>query len=1134
MRRIRQTLLAPAFALALLGATLWPASHSLAVQEEQGVICLWSSSGPVAVARPPAAKSAEPRPEQLLATLLAGPMPEEAAEGISSAIPPGTSLDSVEVEADGAVAVYLRMPQSALQTLDHGSFDAIFEQIARTLESLHWRELSIQTLDPESLEFVPLASFLPQIAVPGKDPAPTAEETPASPVARAGQPAASGQGQPQGALSGKTVYVSAGHGWWWTDSGWATQRSPYPEPPYAGPIIEDHNNAEVVNQYLLQYLWNAGAMVWPVRERDMNGAEAIVDDGGAGYVESAGWTTVSPYGYGNGSYAYALTTTCTAGATVTWNAELPAEGRYAVYVWFRPGTNRAPDARYTVHHAGGETSVAVNQQHHGYTWYYIGSYAFRSGEAASVTLDNHSSCGDCVVIADAVRFGGGTFSALDGITTDATYAPVKPWYEMAAFYYSQKMGINPDNYDDFNDVIARPIYARWEHAGTGDDAVYVSWHTNGFAGTSRGTESYAHSGDWLPRTDGSIELRHSIHSELINDIRAGWDADWPDRGERLANFGELRLLWDEDPADRMPGALIEIAYHDNPTDADALRDPQFELLAARALYQGIAKYFLGPGAPLLPEPPSHLVLANRGEGQVEISWLPPGTDGSGLVGHAATAYRVYISSDGLGWSNGVAVAGNQHTVSGLEDGQLLFVRVTATNPGGESFPTEVLAVRVGDDPQILLVNGFDRLNHTMLPLESGIARMYLDQINSFDYAIEHGQALPHPFDSASNEALRDGLLSASEYSILDWMLGEESGPDQTLDPAERSLIHGFLEDDGALFLSGTEVGYHLVGQGADPIFYNEMLHAGYAGDDAGTYDVEPAPGSVFDGLGQFAFDSPGTYDADYPDRLSPLNGSRAALTYSGGLGGAAGIEWADGCARLVYFGFPFETIAPSARGGVMERALTLLGLCASIGSPGDGGAYNHPPSCEGTSRALDAPIDQVQLQLRRLSDGRYWSGAGWQEGAAWFDAQGGASWGCSLPALDEGQYALLAQAEAGGSADVWPPVSVFTYDTIAPTSTLLITPTGGITITGLPVAQLEWLAVEPDGGSAISYRVSVDGEYYSSAEPGLGLFVSGDGTHTWGVQVMDAAGNASTWITDTFVITRTHAWLPAAAREAQW
>jgi len=885
-------------------------------------------------------------PGDRLAALLAGPTPQEQARGIFSAIPPRTSPAGLDVRADRTVIVYLDVPAEHLRRLDADTFEAIVQQLGATLEPLGWRDLRIQARDPATGAFVPLASFLPALAAPRKPDLPTDEEgiEPELP----GQPPAPGQGQPQGALSGRTVYVSAGHGWVWNANvnSWRTQRPPYPAPPYVGPIIEDHNNAEVVNQYLLQYLWNAGAQVIPVRERDMNAAERIVNnDDLTGYAEQGTWATSDFPGYDlnipGQTYRFAMTVAGTATATATWTVDLPADGRYAVYVWYRHGSNRAADARYTVHHAGGETTVVADQRSHGLTWHYIGTYGFRAGEPARVTLTNASASAGQAVIADAVRFGGGTFDSLEGIETIAPYPPDKPWWEAAAYYYTQRMGMEAAD----SDVVARPLYARWEHAGSGDDAVYISWHTNGYSGYQQdysGTITYIYNGEVITRpvTPGSAELRHAIHSELINDIRAGWDPAWVDGGERSLNLGELRELWDDDPAARMPGALIELAYHDHPTDTDALKHPYFEMLAARAVYQGIVRYFEardGADLALLPEPPTHLALENLGDGRVRVSWQPPPTDTLGLVGDAATGYRVYTSPDGLGWSNGVPVSGTATILNGVgADGRppLLFVRVTATNAGGESFPTETLAVRVTDEAHgrapLLLVNGFDRVGRSMLvpetdPAEGFNLRMFLDRANRHDYAIQHGTAIPIPFDSASNEAVRDGPVTLSRYPLTDWLLGEESGLDQTLDAAERALLRDYLQGGGALFISGSEIGWDLDYRGADPGFYHTVLRADYAGDDAETYAVVPVPGSFFDGLPPFRFDAPGMYDADYPDQLTPLNGSLAVLSYQGGLGGTAAISYAEGSQRLVYFGFPFETIWPEQRAMVMSRVLWFLG-----------------------------------------------------------------------------------------------------------------------------------------------------------------------------------------------------------------
>ncbi|RLC89525.1 MAG: hypothetical protein DRI77_15625, partial [Chloroflexi bacterium] len=544
-----------------------------------GPVCFLGEQGPVCVER--AGPDAPITPEALLSSLLAGPTADERARGLRSAIPAGTTLEDVQVFST-TFTVRLVLPAEALAGLDTMAVEEIVTQIAATLEMLGWRDLRVEALDPTTREFRSLADFFPPLPAPRKETLLDEEEHP-SPR----------RGGVQGALTGKTVYVSAGHGWQWNGYAWRTQRPPYPNPPYIGPIIEDHNNAEAVNQYLLQYLQNAGAMVWPARERDMNTISIVVDDDDpttdTGYVETGVWTTTVGAGYQDSDYRWTETVTGTPAATATWTATLPADGRYAVYVWYRSGTNRAPDAHYTVHHAGGETTVMVDQQHHGITWHYIGDYGFRGGEKAQVVLTNQSVVTGAVVVADAVRFGGGDFDDLTGIETEAPYPPDKPWWEVAAYYYVQRMGMTAP----YGDVTARPIYARWEHAGTGDDAVYISWHTNGYNGyqwIASGTTSFIHSGESKPVTEGSAELREAVHDELMHDIRAGWDAGWVDRGERSMNLGELRELWDDDPEARMPGALIEVAYHDHPDDTDALKEPRFNQLAARAIYQGIVKY----------------------------------------------------------------------------------------------------------------------------------------------------------------------------------------------------------------------------------------------------------------------------------------------------------------------------------------------------------------------------------------------------------------------------------------------------------------------------------------------------------------------------------------------------------------
>ena len=1087
----------------------------------------------------------------LIQALVDGPTSAERATGIHSALPDGAQLADVSVAGD-TVTIKLVLPESFLYGgLDPLGSDEITEQVVKTLYPLdQLRKFTVLAQDPRDSAgaFKSLSYFLFELP-----PVRKSDQAANSSPSRMAAP------QTAGMLSGKGVYLSAGHGWYWDGywNEWRTQR-------YADSgqqLIEDMNNAEVVNQYLVQYLRNAGADVWPVREHDMNTQEMIVVHGQPAYSKVGSWYTSTQTGYKGQPYQYANSVTSMATATATWTFTPTVTGRYAVYVWYRvfdfSGNTHAPDVQYFVAHDGGTTEVHVNQGMHGNTWRYIGTFPFAAYVPGAVMLTNHSTVSNLLVTADAVRVGGGMGTETGDGPPASPGTSGKPRWEEAARYWAEYQGAPSDIYapsychnyykpgqDELcQDVTVRPRYAEWERESS-QDSVYFSWHSNAYNGGARGTESYVYDGGFTP---GSDQLQSWIHSTLVGDIRAGWDSSWTNRGMKQANFGEMRLL------STMPGTLVEIAFHDQQDDANALKDPRFAQLTARAIYKGIARYFAEKDFTtpiILPEPPQNLAVRNSGPGQVTVSWRPSPTDTIGLLGDAATGYRVYTSTDGLGWSDGVPVPTRVFTLTHLSQG-VVFVRVTATNAGGESFPTPIAAARVaaGGPAPVLIVNGYERIDRWMDVMRCDTpaancpnARIWPGQMNDQSYVVQHGIAISLPFDSAVRGAVDSGDVTLDAYDIVDWIAGQEQVPasvpkgtsEVALTQAERDALAAYLNGGHALFISGAEVAYDLATNTHSQSFLTGTLHAQFAGDDANAFAVTPAVGGIFEGVGQFSFDdgTRGSYAVNYPDFITPTNGSTATLNYVASTGKTAAVEYANGCQRLAYFGFPFETIYPATtRQTVMTRVMNFLGACqhrppiVAIASPANGGFYNNLSSVNGLAGDW-AQVDHVDVAMVQITavyglSGTVWvpltptlrflSGTAWVSSETWLSATGSTTWSFTPTiTLTDGPYAVWARAwNSAGFSSTQIAVISFTIDTLAPTTPMPITPTGGITLSSPSVMLVFSPAIDLNG--VAGYNVRVDGALYTTTATALSTPGLSVGSHTWDVRAFDAAGNASSW-----------------------
>ncbi len=326
---------------------------------------------------------------------------------------------------------------------------------------------------------------------------------------------------------------------------------------------------------------------------------------------------------------------------------------------------------------------------------------------------------------------------------------------------------------------------------------------------------------------------------------------------------------------------------------------------------------------------------------IQIAWdTPVAQAGSG----APTGYVIYLSTNGFGFGNPLGLGGGatlSYTFTNLAAGVDYYFRVAATNAGGESLPSETVGCRRTSDPgalRVLVVNAFDRFDRTLAPRQTpspqnytppgnsgSMVRVIPRAINAFDYVVTYGRALAAAgvaFDSCQNEAVANNQVALTNYPIVIWACGNESTADETFSSTERDLVTAYLSGGGNLFVSGAEIAWDMdrpSGPGAAKRnFLHNQLHAAYAADDAGTYTAAPDAGGIFAGRGNVTFDdgTRGIYWVQTPDVLTPYGpGATAALWYSGGSGGVAAVQY-DGSAgggRVVYFGFPWETIVNITR-----------------------------------------------------------------------------------------------------------------------------------------------------------------------------------------------------------------------------
>jgi hypothetical protein len=784
-----------------------------------------------------------------------------------------------------------------------------------------------------------------------------------------------------GALSGKIVFTSAGHGWQWstTLNRYATDRGDNNE------IVEDFGNQDQLTYYA-DYLLRAGATVVPMRPVGRQVNEVVLDNDSTGVTFSGSWSNSSStryydedYGTVADSVPYRFASTTTGGETsvATYTPNIPHAGFYPVYTWVLRGTDRTSQL-YRINHTGGKTEIRVDHSKVGSGWVYLGTYHFNAGSSAtlgSVQISNQAAEAGKVVIADAIRFGNGMGDFIwtgSGATTISGY----PREDENSYHWIARMvgvgtSISTAIGSGTNNVSAPSNMAQYMFNGSFGDAVYIGIHSN--AGGGRGARGLMTTDTGL-RTPNQANLALYMGRQINQDFQnlpGVFEYDWytgsTHTGANL-NFGEIDL----GPSAEMDATIIEIAFHDSVEDAAIMRDPKGRDQIARSMLQGTIEYFQNhaglTNTTSLPTTPVNVRAISNASGEVTIHWAPGPTTPSSVYGAPATGYRVYASIDGYGFDGGKYVAGGSTTsttLSGFDPARPYYFRVTAVNNGGESGPSEVVtALPSGGAKQVLIVNGFDRFDRTQnfryayAYTGDGLTdRVWTHYNNRFSYTVQVHSAIhaARPgvrVDSTSNEAVISGAVNLSDYHTVIWILGNESTVNETFNATEQTKVEQFIANGGNLFVSGSEIAWDLDRPSgptaADRTFFEGTLKGNYVADSAGTYTVVPSAGGIFAGMSNFVFSSGASstgsnaystrddqfFNVSSADVISPQTGGLLSLSYGNGSGGAAiQVSGTGGRGSVVLFGFPFETItSASQRQNVMDRVLTFFNV--SVGTTG--------------------------------------------------------------------------------------------------------------------------------------------------------------------------------------------------------
>ncbi|RZK92676.1 MAG: T9SS type A sorting domain-containing protein [Pedobacter sp.] len=335
--------------------------------------------------------------------------------------------------------------------------------------------------------------------------------------------------------------------------------------------------------------------------------------------------------------------------------------------------------------------------------------------------------------------------------------------------------------------------------------------------------------------------------------------------------------------------------------------------------------------PTVSLPTLHYVTGTAGSDAVNVAW-------KANTEPTLKGYRLYyaLDNDFSGW----ALAADESTLTptttsiSLNPNQFLapptttpvHFKLTAVVPNGvnpdvESAPSDVYSRTVNTTgPRVLIVDAFDRINDYK-SRSHNFAAIYFNTLR--DNATMR-------INSTADEMIDAGTILLSDYDMVLWFNGDESGTDKIFNGTNKAEVKAFLDNGGKLLITGAEIAYNLNRAAAteyDIPFLNNYLKASFVHDGRTTdTSVSGAIGTPFEGV---TLNIGVNYPLPWPDNISPFGGATTILNYNtagrfGGIAYKGTFGSGTSPSSLIFLGFALETAPQEQITSFMAKALTYF------------------------------------------------------------------------------------------------------------------------------------------------------------------------------------------------------------------